>query len=94
MCIESEKAINQDFNLSTAKSTTVKELSEIIWKKINGDRPISFISDPAYEYDVQKRVPSVEKAKRVLGFEANTSLESALDEIIPWVTHQIDIGNI
>jgi nucleoside-diphosphate-sugar epimerase len=94
LCVESDKAVNQDFNLSTAKSTTVKELSELIWKKINGDVPISFVNDPAYEYDVQKRVPSVEKAKKILGFEANTSLSSALDEIIPWVTHQIDIGNI
>lgn len=94
MCVESEQAVNEDFNLSTEVSTTVRELSELIWKKINADRPISFAHDPAYLYDVQKRVPSVEKAKRILGFEAKTDLSSALDEIIPWVTNQIDLGNI
>ncbi len=94
MCIESDKAVNEDFNLSTPVSTTVLELAEMIWKKINGDKAFSYVSDPAFEYDVQKRVPSVEKAKRILGFEASTSLDQTLDEVIPWVTHQIDLGNI
>jgi len=94
MCIESEKSVNDDFNLSTPVSTNVKELATLIWKKINGDRPISFVSDKAYEYDVQKRVPSVEKAKRILGFEADTSLSATLDEVIPWITEQVKLGNI
>ncbi|MDD6827113.1 MAG: NAD(P)-dependent oxidoreductase, partial [Oscillospiraceae bacterium] len=85
MCIESDKAINEDFNLSTPVSTTVKELATLIWQKINGDKPISFVSDTPYEYDVQKRVPSVEKAKRLLGFEADTDLSTTLDEVIPWI---------
>ncbi|GHT45877.1 NAD-dependent epimerase [Bacteroidia bacterium] len=94
MCIESEKAINNDFNLSTPVSTTVKELATLIWQKINGNKPISFISDKAYEYDVQKRVPSVEKAKKVLGFEADTDLSNTLDEVIPWIKRQVELGNI
>lgn len=94
MCIENEKAVNEDFNLSTPVSTTVKELASLIWKKLKGDRPISFINDKAYEYDVQKRVPSVEKAKNLLGFEADTDLSTTLDEVIPWITKQIDLGNI
>jgi len=94
LCIENEKAINEDFNLSTPVSTTVLELAELIWKKINGDRPFEFVSDSPFQYDVQKRVPNVEKAKRVLGFESTTSLSDALDEIIPWVKQQITIGGI
>jgi UDP-glucose 4-epimerase len=94
LCIESEKAINDDFNLSTQVSTTVLELAELIWKKINGSKPFKYIADPPFKYDVQKRVPNVEKAKRILGFEANTSLDDALDEIIPWIKKQIEIGGI
>jgi UDP-glucose 4-epimerase len=94
LCIESEKAINEDFNLSTSQSTTVLELAKLIWQKINGDRPFRYVSDSPFRYDVQKRIPSVEKAKRVLGFEARTSLSDALDEIIPWVKKQIDLGGI
>jgi nucleoside-diphosphate-sugar epimerase len=36
----------------------------------------------------------VEKAKRLLGFEATTNLEDALDEIIPWVRKEIEMGGI
>jgi nucleoside-diphosphate-sugar epimerase len=94
LCVENEKAINNDFNLSTATSTTVLELAELIWKKINGAEPFRYVSDAPFKYDVQKRVPSVEKAKRVLGFEARTSLSQALDELIPWIKKQIEIGGI
>ena len=91
-CIENEKAINEDFNLSTSVSTSVLELAEIIWKKINGDKPFNYVSDTPFEYDVQKRIPSVEKAKNILGFEPQTGLGQALEEIIPWIKNQIDIG--
>jgi len=74
LCIESEKAINEDFNLSTPVSTTVLELAKLIWQKINGDKQFRYVSDPPFKYDVQKRVPSVKKTKRVLAFEAKTSL--------------------
>jgi nucleoside-diphosphate-sugar epimerase len=94
LCIESEKAVNNDFNLSTPVSTSVKELATLIWKKINGGKSLTFIHDTAYEYDVQKRVPSVEKAKKILGFEADTDLSATLDEVIPWIKQQVELGNI
>lgn len=82
-------ATNEDFNLSTAESTSVLELAEVIWKKINGEKPFEVIFDNPYEHDVQKRIPSVEKSKAVLGFEAKTSLEDMLDEVIPWIRDAI-----
>jgi nucleoside-diphosphate-sugar epimerase len=66
----------------------------MIWEKVRPGEPFQFVSDTPYPYDVQKRIPSVEKAKRVLGFEASTSLSEALDEIIPWVRQQIQLGGI
>jgi UDP-glucose 4-epimerase len=94
MCVEDERARNEDFNLSTPVSTTVLELARMIWEKARPDDPFRYVSDSPYPYDVQKRVPSVEKAKRVLGFETTTSLSDALDEIIPWVRRQIELGGI
>jgi nucleoside-diphosphate-sugar epimerase len=85
LAMESNKAINEDFNLSTAEATTVNELVEVIWKKINPSETLSTVSDPGFEHDVNKRVPSVSKAKEVLGFEATTSLSEMLDIVIPWV---------
>jgi nucleoside-diphosphate-sugar epimerase len=95
LAIESDQAVNEDFNLSTARSTTVRELAEVIWRKVHGDgRPLNLVSDPPYEHDVQMRVPDVRKAREVLGFEATTSLETMLDEVIPWVKEEIAAGRI
>jgi UDP-glucose 4-epimerase len=91
--IEHPGALNEDFNLSAAEATTVLELAELIWKKINGsDVPLRVVHDEPFEHDVQRRVPSTEKAKRVLGFEATTSLSAMLDEVIPWIRQAIEAG--
>jgi UDP-glucose 4-epimerase len=93
LAMESEAAYNEDFNLSTAQGTTVLELAEAIWRKIKGpDVPFRYTFDPGYEYDVQKRVPSVAKAKEVLNFEALTTLDELLDEVIPWIEMAVDEG--
>ena len=95
LAMESDGARNEDFNLSTDRSTTVRELAEIVWRKVHGpDRPLQLVSDPAYEHDVQMRVPDVRKAREVLGFEATTSLEDVLDEVIPWIKDEIEAGRI
>ena len=93
--MEHPDARNEDFNLSTAQSTTVRELAEVIWRKIKGsDVPLNIVSDEAFEHDVAKRVPDVEKARDLLGFEATTGLDEMLDEVIPWITQAVADGRI
>ena len=93
--MESERATNDDFNLSTAQSTNVLELAELIWRKCHGpDRPFSVIHDEPFEHDVQRRVPDVRKAREVLGFTAETSLDDMLDMVIPWVAEALVDGRI
>ena len=93
VAMESPKAVNDDFNLSTAASTTVLELAESIWTKIQGpDKPFRYVTDPPFEHDVQRRVPDVRKAREVLGFEATTTLDQMLDEVIPWIRAELEAG--
>src|SRR4051812_31960908 len=95
VCMEHEAALNNDFNISTAESTTVLELAEVIWQKVKGpDVPFRYVSDDPFEHDVQKRVPAVDKAREVLGFEATTSLADMLDEVIPWIVQAVKDGRI
>ena len=56
--------------------------------------PFSYTSDEPFKYDVQKRVPDIDKAARLLGFRAETSLDQILDEVMPWIEEQIRIGGI
>jgi UDP-glucose 4-epimerase len=93
--MEHPDARNEDFNISTSQATTVRELAELIWRKVKGPGvPLRIVSDPAFEHDVQKRVPATDKAKRVLGFEATTFLEEMLDELIPWIDKAVADGAI
>ncbi|MGH3169099.1 MAG: NAD-dependent epimerase/dehydratase family protein [Trebonia sp.] len=93
--MEHPDATNEDFNLSTAESTTVLHLAETIWRKIKGpDVPLRIVNDEPFKYDVQRRVPATDKAKRLLGYEAATALDEMLDEVIPWIANAVENGTI
>jgi nucleoside-diphosphate-sugar epimerase len=92
--MEHPAARNDDFNLSTAQSTTVLELAENIWDRLNPGTPFRYVSDPAFDHDVQRRVPSTDKAREVLGFDATTTLDQMLDEVVPWVVQAAEDGLI
>ncbi len=95
LAMEHPAAAYEDFNLSTAESTTVLQLAELIWRKVKGDgEPLRLVHDEPFEYDVRRRVPATEKASRILGFEATTSLDEMLDEVIPWIADAIKSGRI
>lgn len=94
VAIEHPDALNEDFNISTERSTTVLELAEMIWNKIRKDKPFAYECEDPYTYDVQRRVPDCRKAKKMLGYEATTDLSEILDIVIPWVTEQVEKGTI
>jgi nucleoside-diphosphate-sugar epimerase len=93
--MEHKDAFNEDFNLSTTEGTTVSQLAELIWRKVKGDDvPLRLVHDDPFEYDVQRRIPDTDKAKKVLGFEAATTLDEMLDEVILWIDAAIKAGTI
>jgi UDP-glucose 4-epimerase len=93
--MEHPAAVNEDFNLSTAQSTTVHELAELIWRKVKGPGvPLRVVQDEPFAHDVQRRIPSTEKAKKILGFEATTTLDEMLDTVIPWIAEAVEAGTI
>mgnify|MGYP001268067306 FL=1 len=92
LLLDHENAKNNDFNISTSTSTSVLELAEKIWKKIKPDQEFKYINVEPFEYDVQKRIPSTDKAKTLLDFEAKTSLDEILDIVIPWITKAKEKG--
>jgi nucleoside-diphosphate-sugar epimerase len=93
--MEHPDALNEDFNLSTNESTTVLELARAIWLAIKGpDVPFSYVSDPPFSHDVKRRIPSTDKAKRILGFEATTGLEKILEDVVPWIEKAVADGTI
>jgi nucleoside-diphosphate-sugar epimerase len=88
--LDSPKAVNEDFNISSPEEMKMKDLARMIWALIKGkDVPLRLKHVPSFKHDVQRRVPSVEKAKKVLGFEARVSLASKLPEVVDYVKTRV-----
>jgi len=88
MAMESDKAINEDFNISHPRPVSIQELAEIVWGFVH-NTPIKIKAYPPYTYDVQYRSPVVEKAERLLGFKADIGLEESIQEVITWMRNNI-----
>lgn len=79
----------QVFNVGNGREVKVLELAQMV-KAITGSAsPIehvdySAVFGPNFE-DIPRRVPDVEKASRVLGFEAKVPLEKGLKVTIDWM---------
>jgi len=83
LAVEKEQAIGQVFNVGDPKQTTsILGLAEHIVRLTGNGASIQFRE--ATMPDVQVRVPSIHKARRLLGYEPATSLEEGLARTIAW----------
>ncbi len=78
--------LNEDFNISAADELTVAEIARIIWEECGAD-PSEFALEhlPSFAVDVQRRWPSVEKARRLLGWEAAVELRAGIRATARWL---------
>jgi UDP-glucose 4-epimerase len=80
---------NEDFNISASRELTVAEIASLIWEACGNDLgELEFEHLPSFKVDVQRRWPSVEKARRVLGWEAGTRLEDGIAQTVRWLRDQ------
>jgi nucleoside-diphosphate-sugar epimerase len=83
MCAENPAAIGHAFNLGNPQGTATNfELANMIIRLTNSKSEIVFKPHPGPEVDL--RVPSIEKAARLLGFKPTVSLEAGISRTIPW----------
>src|SRR3712207_494922 len=70
---------NEDFNVSAGDEMTVKEIARVIWEACGEDAAAFELKHlESFEVDVQRRWPSVEKARRLLGWEARIGVEEGV----------------
>jgi nucleoside-diphosphate-sugar epimerase len=77
---------NEDFNISASKELTVAEIARVIWEAC-GRAPDEFALEhlASFEVDVQRRWPSVEKARQRLGWEAQVDLRDGIKATVDWL---------
>jgi nucleoside-diphosphate-sugar epimerase len=83
------EALNEDFNISASRELTVAEIARIVWESCGRD-PAEFALEhlPSFEVDVQRRWPSVQKARELLGWEARIGVEEGIAATVAWLRSQ------
>ena len=82
----SPAGLNEDFNISASQELTVAEIARICWEAAGND-PAAFALEhlPTFPVDVQRRWPSVEKAKRLLGWESQIDVRDGIAQTAEWL---------
>jgi UDP-glucose 4-epimerase len=82
-------AENEDFNISNDEEMTVAEIARVIWEEC-GEDPAAFELEhvPSFEVDVQRRWPSVDKARRLIGFESRIGVREGIRSTVEWLREQ------
>ncbi len=85
---EVQAAVGEAFNIGSTTETSILELAKLIKRLTRSKSPIEFQAYEAYYgecfEDPRRRVPSVDKAKRLLGFTPRVPLETGLKKTIAW----------
>ncbi|MCW3067694.1 MAG: NAD-dependent epimerase/dehydratase [Solirubrobacterales bacterium] len=84
--MSSPAGLNEDFNISASRELTIAEIARVIWEAC-GEDPEAFALEhlPTFAVDVQRRWPSVEKARRLLGWQARIELEDGIAATVRWL---------
>lgn len=77
---------NQDFNISASQELTIAELAGLVWEAC-GETPgaLELVHRQSFEVDVQRRWPSVDKARELLGWEARINLRDGIAQTVQWL---------
>jgi len=83
LCIEKDEAIGHTFNIGDPRSTvTILMLAKLIKKLANSKSRIIHV--PKNYSDVELRIPSIEKAQKILGYNPEIDLEEGIIRTIKW----------
>lgn len=95
---EVPEAEGEAINIGTNRETSILELAKLMAEIYGSDSSIQFLEHEGvygtgYE-DIKRRVPDVSKAKRLLDWEAQTSLETGLKRTIEWFKHKYESESV
>ena len=83
LALEHPNAVGESFNVGNARSAvTIYDLALRIKRLTASNRDLEF--QPLHYTDVELRIPNVDKARELLGFEAKVELDEGLERTIAW----------
>jgi UDP-glucose 4-epimerase len=90
LALEHPNAVGESFNIGNARSAvTIYDLAQRI-RRLSG-APGEIVFRPLHYTDVELRIPNVDKARELLGFEARVELDDGLARTIAWYRQQLGV---
>jgi UDP-glucose 4-epimerase len=90
LALEHPSAAGESFNIGNARSAvTIHDLAQRV-KRLSGC-PGAIVFQPLHYTDVELRIPNVDKARDLLGFEAKVDLDEGLERTIAWYRAKLEI---
>jgi UDP-glucose 4-epimerase len=88
LCLERGEAVGHTFNVGNARSAvTIYDLAQRVKRLTECHGEIVF--QPLHYADVELRIPNVEKAKELLGWEPKVDLDEGLARTIAWYREKL-----
>jgi UDP-glucose 4-epimerase len=89
LALEHPSAAGESFNIGNARSAvTIHDLAQRV-KRLSGC-PGEIVFQPLHYTDVELRIPNVDKARDLLGFEAKVDLDEGLERTIAWYRAKLE----
>ncbi|MEX2007367.1 MAG: NAD-dependent epimerase/dehydratase family protein, partial [Candidatus Levyibacteriota bacterium] len=82
---ESDKAVNQDFNIADPSPISMLNLAKLLWKVTGQKKPFKVKFVEGFEFDIKKRIPDTAKIEKTLGFKTKVPFEKGLLEVVDWL---------
>jgi nucleoside-diphosphate-sugar epimerase len=87
-CLERPEAVGQAFNVGNPRSAvTIFDLAQRI-KRLTGC-PGEIVFQPLHYADVELRIPNVEKAQEMLGWQPLVELDDGLLKTLAWYREKL-----
>ena len=87
LCLETPQAVGQSFNIGNARSVcTIYDLARHVIRLASSSSRLRFVPRPGV--DVELRIPNLDKARKLLGYEPKVDLEEGLLRTIYAYRHQ------
>jgi nucleoside-diphosphate-sugar epimerase len=87
------EALNEDFNIGSGQEVTILELAKTLHHICypQGEFRVKFL--PGFKQAVQRSVPDISKARRLLGWQPETALADGLREVVEWMSRGTQLGS-
>jgi UDP-glucose 4-epimerase len=83
--VASPKAVGEVFNIGSTEEISIEDLAKLVKRRVKSNSEIRYIPyEQAYEEgfeDMLRRVPSIEKINKCIGWRASTPLDATIDSI-------------